>query len=169
MDCLFETSGTHRLRTGRATLRSCVYFITTATAKRRKLFYDHATAAIAAHSLQYFHDRNYVHGYAWVVMPDHIHWLVQLRSGTIENLMRRFKTWTSYRIRRSVQASSIQTWQRGFHDRRVRHHENLQTYINYLVLNPVRWGLVTHPRDYPFLYAEHELLEVYGAEPKPFT
>ena len=158
----------HRLRTGRVTLRAFVYLLTTVTAKRRALFQNPAAAGIVAQSLQHFHDRGYVHGFAWVVMPDHIHWLVQLRTGTIDNLMRRMKAWTGYRIRKSVSEPPPRVWQPGFHDRCVRPHESLRGYIEYLVANPVRWGLVDEPKQYPYLYAEHEMLDIHGSEPKPF-
>ena len=162
-----QPPGSHRLRTGRVTLRARVYLLTSVTARRRLLFEHPPAARIVADSLQHFHDRGYVHGFAWVVMPDHIHWLVQLRTGTIENLMRRMKAWTGYRVRKVVEPSPPRVWQAGYHDRCVRPHEPLKGYIEYLVANPVRWGLVQHPKDYPYLYAEHEVLDIYGSEPKP--
>jgi putative transposase len=159
----------HRLRTGRVTLRAFAYLLTTVTAKRRALFENPTAAGVVAQSLQHFHDRDYVHGFAWVVMPDHFHWLVQLRTGTLDNLMRRLKAWTGYRIRKVVAEPPPRVWQPGYHDRCVRPHESLRSYVEYLVANPVRWGLVQNPKDYPYLYAEHEVLDIHGSEPKPFA
>jgi REP element-mobilizing transposase RayT len=164
-----DLAKSHRLRINRVTLRSMVYMVTTPTSCRRKLFQRDDCARIVCDSLRWFHERDYIHGFAWVVMPDHIHWVVQLRVGTLENLMCRFKTWTSWQVRKAMNRSIARTWQNGFHERRIRPHEDLARYIGYVVLNPVRAELVAHPRDYPYLYAESEILEIAGAEPEAFT
>ena len=160
--------GSHRLRLHRVTLRSAVYLITTVTCSRVRLFHRPQIASIVAQSLQHFHDHKWVHGFAWVVMPDHIHWLFQLRVGTLENIMRVMKTWTSTQVRRRIAIPTPRLWQPGYHERRVRQHESLRDYIYYLVLNPVRWGLVEHPKQYRWLYAESEILDIAGAEPEEF-
>ena len=168
MDTQTQPPGSHRLRLHRVTLRSAVYLITTVTNKRERLFDHPHAAAIVAQSLQHFHDRKYLHGFAWVVMPDHIHWLFQLRVGTLENIMRVMKTWTSTRVRRCLPSPPSRTWQPGYHDRRVKPGESLKNYIQYLVMNPVRRGLVAHPKNYRWLYAESEILDIAGAEPEDF-
>lgn len=158
----------HRLRLHRVSLRSAIYLITTVTTKRQRLFVQPDAADLVAQSLQHFHERRYVHGYAWVVMPDHIHWLFQLRVGTLANIMRVMKTWTSAQIRRHLTIPSKRLWQPGYHERRVRQNESLRNCIYYVVMNPVRWGLVTHPKQYRWLYAESEILDIAGAEPEEF-
>ena len=158
----------HRLRLHRVTLRSAVYLITSVTNKRERHFDHPGAAGIVAQSMQHFHDRQYLHGFAWVVMPDHIHWLFQLRVGTLANIMRVMKTWTGGRVRKLLGLQGRRVWMPGYHDRRVRQDECLRKYIHYLVMNPVRWGLVAHPKDYSWLYAESEILDIAGAEPREF-
>jgi putative transposase len=41
-------------------------------------------------------------------------------------------------------------WDVGFHDRAVRQDDDLVDMARYLVLNPVRAGLVRRVRDYPY-------------------
>lgn len=154
------------LRRGRWSLRSAVYLVTAVTDVRRRHFADPALADIVADAFRHYHARGHVHGYAWVVMPDHIHWLLQLRVGTLAWLMRAFKTWTSTQVRRAMHEPPHRVWQPGYHDRQVRQHERLDHYIHYLVGNPLRWSLAKHPKDYPHLYAEAEIMDTFGAEPK---
>ena len=73
---------------------------------------------------------------AFVVMPDHVHWLVQLKDGTnLGEAVRRFKARVSLTLGRPV-------WQRGFHDHALRRDEDIVATARYVVVNPVRAGLV---------------------------
>ncbi|MCA1798837.1 MAG: transposase [Xanthomonadaceae bacterium] len=164
-----EPPHSHRLRTNRVTLRSAVYLITSVTSKRRPIFTNIAAADCVTGALRHYHDRGNVHSFAWVVMPDHIHWLLQLRVGTLEWLLRAFKTWTSAQVRRCLSTPPRRIWQPGFHDRLVRPHEKLEPYIGYVVANPVRRGLVREIRDYPYSFAEMCLDEVVPVMQRPWT
>src|SRR5262245_26238271 len=42
-------------------------------------------------------------------------------------------------------------WQPGFWDNHLREGTSIDSFIEYVVLNPVRAGLVAHPADYPLL------------------
>ena len=56
---------------------------------------------------------------AFVVMPDHVHWLIRLQDGmTLGEAVRRFKA--EARI-----ALGHPGWQRGFHDHALRREEDL--------------------------------------------
>jgi REP element-mobilizing transposase RayT len=88
------------------------------------------------------------HSLAWVVMPDHFHWLVELRDNTLPGLMRTTKS----RCARAVNARlgrTGQMWQKGFHDRAIRREEDLQAVARYIIANPLRAGLVRRVHDYP--------------------
>jgi REP element-mobilizing transposase RayT len=43
----------------------------------------------------------------------------------------------------------IPRWQEGFHDHALRREEDLRDIARYIVLNPVRAGLVRNIREYP--------------------
>jgi putative transposase len=159
----------HRLRSFRCTLRARWYMLTTVTAVRRPLFERADAASIVANAFRHYHDTERVHGFAWVVMPDHIHWVIQLRVGTLAWLMRAFKSWTSTQARKVLLNPPPVVWMRGFHDRMIRENEDVARYIEYVVLNPVRAGLVDHPKRYPWVYGESELMDVHGTEPPPVS
>jgi len=80
---------------------------------------------------------------AWVIMPDHLHWLVELQRGSLAELMCRIKSRSS----RSIERGRL--WQRGYYDRALRRDEDLKDAARYIVMNPIRAGLVTRVGDYP--------------------
>jgi len=82
-------------------------------------------------------------------MPDHLHIIVE---GTQEeiNLLRfinHYKQKTGFWMSKNQPGVS---WQKNFFDHIIRKDENLQSMIRYILENPVRKGLVSDWRDYPF-------------------
>jgi REP element-mobilizing transposase RayT len=90
---------------------------------------------------------------AYVVMPDHLHWLFSLeKDEPLGQLIQQIKGCTSRRINARCNSSG-HIWQAGYHDRAIRKHEDLEPIANYVLLNPVRAGLVKQPEDYPYKYS----------------
>jgi REP element-mobilizing transposase RayT len=85
---------------------------------------------------------------AWVVMPDHFHWLVELKTMPLNDLVARVKSKGNHLVNKTLGRSGS-IWQRGFHDRALRQEEDLKAVARYIVLNPVRAGLVRRVSDYP--------------------
>jgi len=61
--------------------------LTTATLGREPLFADAANVAILIDTLRFVERKGFSHSLAWVVMPDHLHWLMELRGGTLAECM----------------------------------------------------------------------------------
>ena len=85
---------------------------------------------------------------AWVVMPDHFHWLVELQNVHLPVLMCKTKSRT-VRAFNEATGTHDRLWQKGYHDRAVRREEDLQAIARYIVTNPIRAGLVKRVHDYP--------------------
>ena len=68
------------LRRGRYSLPQQIYCITTVTRDRCPLFTDMTTARVLIRELRRLHDDGDVHSLAWVVRPDHLHWMIQLNE-----------------------------------------------------------------------------------------
>ena len=79
-------------------------------------------------------------GLAWVVMPDHLHWLFVLNHSLISEVARRVKGLGCY----------SKVWQKGFHDHAIRKDEDIKAVARYIIANPLRAGLVENIGDYPF-------------------
>jgi REP element-mobilizing transposase RayT len=87
--------------------------------------------------------------YAFVVMPNHLHWLFELKHGqTLSQIVATVKGRSAFRIsRRFSHVSNV--WQAGFQDRALRSIESVEGAAEYVVNNPVRAGLVNRASDYP--------------------
>ncbi len=87
---------------------------------------------------------------AWVLMPDHWHGLVQLGDRQdLASTVRRFKIITS-RSCNAQQNRNGAVWQACYHDHALRRDEDILDTARYIVMNPVRAGLVSKIGNYPF-------------------
>ena len=87
---------------------------------------------------------------AWVLMPDHWHGLIELGAkDDLAGLVQRLKANTARCVRVTHPAIG-RVWEKGYHDHALRTEESLAEAARYLVMNPVRAGLVGRVGDYPF-------------------
>jgi putative transposase len=132
------------LRKGRVSLPNQVYLVTTVTHDRRPLFGDFTLGRVVIAEMRGLHDAGAVHSLAFVLMPDHLHWLLGLRGPlTLPTVMKRFKG-RSARAVNAVLGCAGPVWQPAYHDHAVRREEDLREIARYMVANPLRAGLVQH-------------------------
>lgn len=96
-------------------------------------------------------------------MPDHVHFVLRGDKPTADvwRAMVTFKQHTGFWLRRNKTGTR---WQKGFFDRVIRGDDDLIGVLRYIVDNPVRAGLVTAWREYPFLGSDvYRLEEILGA------
>jgi putative transposase len=135
------------LRRGRTSIAHQVYLVTAVTHGRAPLFADWRTGRLVVNALRRY--RHAAETLCYVVMPDHLHWLLRLEPQyTLSQVVRGVKGNSSYEIGRR-QATQGHVWQPGFHDRALRADEDLQAAARYIVANPLRAGLVRRLVDYP--------------------
>jgi REP element-mobilizing transposase RayT len=95
-------------------------------------------------------------------MPDHVHAVAEgeRADSKLDTLVRSWNTQTGYAWRQSHDGP---LWQVGYYDHVLRGHEPLLAVCRYVVLNPVRAGLVVSPEDYEFTgstrYTIRQILE----------
>ncbi len=141
--------GTHRLRRGRFSGQNLIYHITTRTYHRRKVFENFMAGRAVVNALRRAHMLGHADTLAFVVMPDHLHWLMQLTgnkplSVTINTV-------------KSLSARGINLgtgrrgpiWQKGFFDRGLRRDEDVVSVARYIIANPIRASIVEKVADYP--------------------
>ena len=142
------TPQTHRLRHGRYSEQGRSYLVTIVVHHRQRLFTDLFLGRLLVAELRQVHERGLVDSLAWVIMPDHIHWLFELKQQTLADVARRIKSRSTLMINRHRQ-SKERVWQPGYYDRAVRVEEDIRTMARYIVANPLRAGLVERSGDYP--------------------
>ncbi|KRB03553.1 hypothetical protein ASD86_20285 [Lysobacter sp. Root690] len=140
------------MRRGRACEAHRIYLLTFVTEQRLPWFADAHLAEAAIGAL--LDARSWRHStlLAWVLMPDHWHGVVELGPGdSVPALARQLKCSSSRRVRAALGAvvpSAV--WAQAYHDRALRREEALLAEARYVVMNPVRAGLVRRVREYPY-------------------
>ncbi|MCC8538711.1 transposase [Xanthomonas axonopodis pv. poinsettiicola] len=141
--------GHRALRHGRHSVPSCCYLLTTATWQRRAVFADWGLAATACRAFTAAtpSDATLL---AWVLMPDHAHFLMQLgHVAVLADAVSRMEACSARAVNVQRQ-SSAPVWGRSYHDHALRTDDDLRVAARYIVANPLRAGLVTRIGDYPF-------------------
>lgn len=139
---------------GRVSRNGQIYHITTTTEGRRPLFKDFGCARLVVGELRRLHEQNIVNSLAWVLMPDHLHWLFQLNGPIgLSTVVKVFKGRSARHLRLHMPCD-LPIWQKGFHDHALRSEEDIVQVARYIVANPLRAGLVERIGDYPFWDAQ---------------
>jgi REP element-mobilizing transposase RayT len=136
------------LRHGRYSESGRGYLITAVVHQRRRLFADWRLGRLLVEELRRAHEQKWVNSMAWVIMPDHFHWLIQLERYTLAQLMQAIKSRSTLTINRELNERGA-FWQTGYHDRAIRDGEDLLPFARYIVANPLRAGLVEKIGNYP--------------------
>jgi putative transposase len=106
---------------------------------------------------------------AYCFMPDHLHLLIggEAASSDARRFIDLCKQLSGYAHK---QATGNRLWQRSAWDRVLRSQDDTTTVIRYLLLNPVRAGLVERPLDYPgsgsLVFDREALLDVFKDRPE---
>jgi REP element-mobilizing transposase RayT len=137
------------LRRGRFSQPGQIYLITTVCQNRAPVFADLALARLAIAELQRCDELGHCRTQAYVLMPDHLHWLLQLEAGELSSLVGRLKANTAKVINWQLGRPGVALWQPGFHDHAIRQDEDLAGIARYIVTNPLRAGRVQRVGDYP--------------------
>ncbi|MCO5096894.1 MAG: transposase [Rhodocyclaceae bacterium] len=137
------------LRKGRFSESNRAYFITAVVRGRRPVFANLPVARLLIREMRTLHDNGMVSSLAWVVMPEHLHWLFQLGDNvSLEKAVSMLKGRSSRQINRHLGHEGA-LWQAAFHDHALREEEDLREIARYIVVNPLRAGLVASLADYP--------------------
>ena len=137
------------LRRGRRSETGRIYLLTATTSSRIPWFADFANACVACRAFTQAAALSDSQLIAWVLMPDHVHWLLRLGEEPLGGAVARMKsavTRDSCRLRDTPR----RIWSPAFHDRAVRREEDLRAAARYVVANPLRAGLRDSLADYPF-------------------
>ena len=136
------------LQRGRFSQVGAHYTVTTVTDRRSVAFADPTSAGIVVRELEVA--RNYgIEPLAWVLMPDHLHIVLQLTHGPLSRAIQAFKSRTARAIN-LIGGTAAPVWQAGFYDHCIRDDEDLLRQARYVIENPVRRGLVGRCEDYPY-------------------
>ncbi len=143
--------GLRALRKGRVSMPGQVYLITTTCRDRRPHFESWEAASAVSATLTEHRLWRGSRLLCWVLMPDHLHVLVQLAdTESLPKLVQRVKAVTARVINAIANRRRSTVWAAGYHDRAVRAEEDLLAVARYVVANPLRAGLAERIGDYAY-------------------
>lgn len=134
--------GYARLRKGRYSEVENVYHITFSTRDRKPVFSDFYRARQLLLTMKECSEKGLVESLAYVIMPDHVHWLFVLKQGSVSAAVQRVKSFYT-------KIAGENVWNKGFYDHGIRTDESFKSVARYIIANPVRAGLVEKVADYP--------------------
>jgi REP element-mobilizing transposase RayT len=157
-----------------------LYFVTTSAERHVKLFGSESAARILLGSLNFLRSNGRMNLFAFVVMPNHIHFIARSGNGrTLSDILRDFKRHTARQIIRQAQTQSNQevlrlfeelnqdvrqqhkVWEDGYDAREIYSPAFLEQKMDYIHYNPCQphWQLVAVPEDYPWSTAKFYLAD----------
>jgi len=131
----------NNLRTGRVSQSGMVYHITTVTQSRTPYFASLDNGRKVVRQLMALQAEGRAETLCYVLMPDHLHWLIVLHDGKLSEVVHLLKG-------RSAHAIGHAVWQANYYDHAVRQDEDLRKMARYIVANPLRANLVERIGDY---------------------
>ena len=123
--------------------------VTIGARERRAVFTRPAAAEAAVEVLRAHSGSTGVKVYVFCVMPDHVHLVLgPSEECDIITFVGQFKNLAQRAVWKHGIRSRI--WQTSFWDHFLRADEDLEHVVDYVLNNPLRKGLVTEHRDYPY-------------------
>jgi len=122
------------------------YFITLCAEPRGHNHFCHPDlGAVVLDSIRIDNDQHHWYCELAVLMPDHLHLVVHFPpEKTVAQVTGLWK--------HALARSHGITWQRNFFDHRLRNDENAQQKWDYVLLNPVRAGLIDDASKWPYTW-----------------
>lgn len=124
------------------------YFVTSVTHDRVKAFDSKDFGPLVVAVLIEIAARFGFEVSAYVVMPDHVHFVVTAidEGADFKSMVKMWKQKTGFEWSRRHGRT---LWQKGYWERVLRDNDNALSLCRYIIENPVRARLVEHPAEYP--------------------
>lgn len=86
---------------------------------------------------------------AWVVMPNHVHALIEVQEIPLADILHAWKSFTAKAANRLLEREG-DFWQTEYFDRFIRDEEHFCKAVRYIENNPVKAGLAKLPEEWAF-------------------
>ena len=135
------TKRSDQLRTGRHFTPHHYFHITLVTHRRQPFFVNTAIARTVIELLRYQHNVGNVQSFVFMIMPDHVHWLIKSIDGRYDRSIQQIKS-------RASRTAQTTLWQRNYFDKEIRDERQLHQAIHYILRNPLEDQLANRIKDY---------------------
>jgi putative transposase len=144
------------------------HFITSSIVQSYPIFSNPLAAHVVLDALSFIQDKRAATIYAYVIMENHIHMVVQ--ADNLSQQLQAFKSWTAraiidlfsdnghnfrlFQLKKAKTPSHTdsihQLWQEGFHPIQICGDKMMIRIIDYIHNNPVKRGFVDRPEDWRY-------------------
>jgi putative transposase len=138
------------------------FFVTSSIAEKRNLLQSDRAARLFIDVLYHYRGQEKFLLHAFVVMPDHFHLLITVKSMAIERAVQFVKGGFAFRAGKELGFRSP-VWERGFSEARIYDPEHFVSVRQYILDNPVRRRTVEKAPDYPYSSASVQ----FALDPTP--
>jgi putative transposase len=128
---------------------SDTHFITATTWQSRAIFETDRMALLLLDTLFHYRRRQNFLRHEFVVMPNHLHLLLTPTGIPLERALQLIKGGFSYRVKKEL-GSSLEIWERGYVDHRIRNLNDYDHHVTHIHQNPVEAHLVNKGEEYPY-------------------
>lgn len=109
----------------------------------------HDVASMVQNELLFYDGQRYRLS-SWVVMPNHIHFLMtRFEAIVLADVMQSFKSLTAHKANKILRRKG-QFWMEDYFDRYIRNANHFVKTVRYIESNPVKAWLCKEPQDWPF-------------------
>ena len=125
------------------------YFVTICTYNKIPIFTERDLIFNILKNLEKISEKHNFSVWAYCFMPDHLHLLLEGNdpNSDFKKFISEFKQITSFDYSKKFKKK---LWQINYYEHILRKEEDTKTVVYYILDNPVRKGLVTYFKDYPF-------------------
>ena len=128
------------------------YFVTSRTWQRRSLFTVEPMARLFLQTLYSYRRQGNFQLHAFVFMPDHFHLLLTPEGIPLERALQFIKDGHSHAVSERM-GSTMEIWERGFTDHRIRDAEDFEHHRLFIHRNPVERKLAVNACEFRYCSA----------------
>jgi REP element-mobilizing transposase RayT len=99
---------------------------------------------------------------AWVIMPNHIHALIEIWDVPLGEVLKSWKSYTAKVVNKLLNRTGM-FWEDDYFDRYLRDDDHYRRVVRYIENNPTKAGLAKVPSEWPWSSAR------YRGEPGPIV
>jgi putative transposase len=122
-------------------------FLTLSTYRKRNVFINEQVNEIICEALSFHINNGHVDIAGFVLMPDHIHFLIRPGDWSTSDFVNNFKTYTGIKTK-DIGKLSRKVWRRRFYNDPVSDIADFRKKLDNIHANPVNKKMVVRPEDY---------------------
>ncbi len=122
-----------------------IYFLTHVTYLRRRILVENID--LFWKSIDAQRAKSDFELLAWVVIPDHVHVIINPKSNNPGLLTKNLKLSYSSSLLKRLGLMSGRVWHNRYWDHVIRNEEDMNKHLDYIHYNPVKHELALRPRD----------------------